>query len=110
MEDRREGIAEVALLAWSVSRRPDHPLHRRPGRRGRDRAGRGLLAYAIGLAAEWPFVSQPDYAGPLVARLGGADISWIIGWIIPAAVYLLLARDGRNRASGHVTPALAERG
>ena len=31
-------------------------------------AWRGLLAYAIGLAVEWPFVSQPDYTGPLVAR------------------------------------------
>ncbi|MCW2935807.1 MAG: permease for cytosine/purines uracil thiamine allantoin [Actinomycetia bacterium] len=73
-------------------------------------AWRGLLAYAIGLAAEWPFVSQPDYTGPLVARLGGADISWIVGWIIPAAVYLLLARTGGNRASGYATPALAKRG
>jgi NCS1 family nucleobase:cation symporter-1 len=56
-------------------------------------AWRGLLAYAIGLA-EWPFISQPGYTGPLVARLGGADISWIVGWIIPAAAYLLLARAG----------------
>src|SRR5262249_32537674 len=31
---------------------------------------RGLLAYAIGLAVEWPFVSQPDYIGPLVNKLG----------------------------------------
>lgn len=51
---------------------------------------RGLLAYAIGLGAEWPFVSQPDYTGPLVSRLGGADISWIVGWIVAAAIYLLL--------------------
>lgn len=27
-------------------------------------AWRGLLAYAAGLAAEVPFVSQPDYTGP----------------------------------------------
>lgn len=58
---------------------------------------RGLLAYAIGLAVEWPFMYQPDYTGPLVSRLGGADISWIIGWFIPAAVYLLLIRV-RGRA------------
>ncbi len=38
-------------------------------------AWRGLLAYALGLAAEWPFVSQPDYTGPLVKSRGGADIS-----------------------------------
>ena len=38
-------------------------------------AWRGLVAYAIGLAAEWPFMSQPDYTGPLVKTFGVADIS-----------------------------------
>ncbi len=71
-------------------------------------AWRGLLAYAAGLAAEWPFVSQPDYTGPLVSKLGGADISWIVGWIIPAALYLLLARVGSSQAAAPTTTALAE--
>ena len=53
-------------------------------------AWRGLLAYAVGLAAEWPFVSQPDYTGPLVKALGGADISWLAGWFTAAIAYLLL--------------------
>ena len=53
-------------------------------------AWRGLLAYAIGLAAEWPFVSQPGYTGPLVRALGGADISWLVGWFASAIAYLLL--------------------
>jgi nucleobase:cation symporter-1, NCS1 family len=53
-------------------------------------AWRGLLAYVIGLAAEWPFVSQPDYTGPLVKPLGGADISWLVGWFAAAIVYLAL--------------------
>jgi NCS1 family nucleobase:cation symporter-1 len=60
-------------------------------------AWRGLAAYVIGLAAEWPFVSQPDYTGPLVARLGGADISWLVGWIVSAGLYLALStRTARN--------------
>ncbi len=71
-------------------------------------AWRGLLAYAAGLAAEWPFVSQPDYTGPLVARLGGADISWVIGWVIPAALYLLLARSSRGQLTAPAAVALAE--
>jgi len=54
-------------------------------------AWRGLLAYTAGLAAEWPFVSQPAYTGPLVRILGGADISWLVGWFAAATVYLLLA-------------------
>ena len=53
-------------------------------------AWRGLIAYAIGLAAEWPFVYQPDYIGPLVKPLGGADISWLVGWVAAALAYLLL--------------------
>jgi NCS1 family nucleobase:cation symporter-1 len=72
-------------------------------------AWRGLLAYAIGLAVEWPFVSQPDYTGPLVSKLGGADISWVIGWIVPAALYLLLARTGmRTPPAGRTSVSLAE--
>ena len=58
----------------------------------------GLVALATGIAAEFPFIAQPDYTGPLVARLGGADISWIIGFIVPAAAYLLLTR--RTAESG----------
>ena len=47
--------------------------------------------YTVGIAAEWPFVSQPDYTGPLVSALGGADISWLAGWFAAATAYLLLA-------------------
>jgi NCS1 family nucleobase:cation symporter-1 len=71
-------------------------------------AWRGLLAYAVGLGAEWPFVSQPDYTGPLVAKLGGADISWIVGWFVSAALYLVLMRTaptGRRRVGSHVSTA-----
>ena len=35
-------------------------------------------------------MSQPDYTGPLVKTLGGADISWLVGWFAAAIVYLLL--------------------
>jgi NCS1 family nucleobase:cation symporter-1 len=62
-------------------------------------AWRGLVAYAVGLAAEWPFVSQPDYTGPLVKHLGGADVSWLVGWVTAAAVYLLLMRGVTVRQS-----------
>jgi NCS1 family nucleobase:cation symporter-1 len=92
----------VVFVPWSAVNLTDYFLVRHGaydvgafftahGRYGRF-AWRGLAAYAIGLAVEWPFVSQPDYSGPLVALLGGADISWIVGWIVPAAAYLLLTR------------------
>jgi NCS1 family nucleobase:cation symporter-1 len=53
-------------------------------------AWRGLLAYAIGLVAELPFISQTKYVGFAVKHLGGADISWVVGFVVAAAVYLLL--------------------
>jgi nucleobase:cation symporter-1, NCS1 family len=70
-------------------------------------AWRGLVAYAVGLAAEWPFVSQPDYTGPLVKHLGGADVSWLVGWVTAAAVYLLLMRGASSaeRWSGETVRA-----
>ena len=62
-------------------------------------AWRGLLAYLTGLVAELPFVSQPDYTGWLVKPLGGADISWLVGWIIAAGVYLCLVPRTRQAHS-----------
>jgi nucleobase:cation symporter-1, NCS1 family len=59
-------------------------------------AWRGLLAYLAGLAAELPFVSQPDYTGPLVRPLGGADVSWLVGWVAAAGLYLFLASRMRQ--------------
>ena len=106
----------VVLIPWSAVNLADYFLVRRggydvasfftpDGAYGRF-AWRGLLAYAVGLAAEWPFVSQPDYTGPLVGALGGADISWLVGWFSAAITYLLLsalapdtARRDRPKAS-----------
>ena len=59
-------------------------------------AWRGLLAYLTGLVAELPFVSQPEYTGWLVKLLGGADISWLVGWIIAAGVYLCLVPRAKH--------------
>jgi len=68
-------------------------------------AWRGLLAYVIGLGAELPFVSQPDYTGPLVKPLGGADVSWLVGWVVAASVYLYLASG--TRQPSRIRPAAA---
>jgi nucleobase:cation symporter-1, NCS1 family len=62
------------------------------------------VAYAAGLAAEWPFVSQPDYTGPLVRTLGGADISWLVGWFTAAIIYLILVSASATGAARHDRP------
>jgi NCS1 family nucleobase:cation symporter-1 len=90
----------ILLIPWSAVNLADYFLVRRgnydvasfftpDGIYGRF-AWRGLLAYVIGLVAELPFAAQPDYTGWLVKALGGADISWLVGWIIAAGVYLVL--------------------
>jgi nucleobase:cation symporter-1, NCS1 family len=61
------------------------------GRYGRF-AWRGLLAYAIGLVLELPFISQVYWTGWFVHDLGGADISWIVGFVVPAVLYLWFAK------------------
>jgi len=101
----------VIFIPWSAVNLTDYFLVRRgnydvtaffipDGVYGRF-AWRGLLAYAIGLAAEWPFVSQLDYTGPLVKDLGGADISWIVGFFVSAIVYLVLVVSTATETGRH---------
>ncbi|KTS70652.1 sulfonate ABC transporter substrate-binding protein [Pseudomonas oryzihabitans] len=54
--------------------------------------GTGLTVYVIGVLIQLPFLSTKLYTGPLVAHLGGVDISWVIGLLVPALLYWLLAR------------------
>jgi NCS1 family nucleobase:cation symporter-1 len=93
----------VIFIPWSAVNLTDYFVVRRgeyhvasffmaEGRYGRF-LWRGLLAYAVGLLAEVPFVDQPDFIGVMVKHLGGADISWLVGWIVSAVVYLVLVRS-----------------
>jgi hypothetical protein len=47
----------------------------------------------------------PGDAGPLVKTLGGADISWIVGWFTAALLYLALtaATTGTGRRTQRLT-------
>ncbi|WP_406420216.1 purine-cytosine permease family protein [Streptomyces sp. NBC_00842] len=60
-----------------------------------------LTVYAVGIVAQLPFLATTFYTGPLVEPLGGADISWVIGLLVPALLYWLLAR----RDTSHVPAA-----
>ena len=61
---------------------------------------RGLIAYAAGFAAEIPFMVllnlvtlKSYYTGPLAQDLNSVDISWIVGAVVTAVVYVLLTRN-----------------
>ncbi|MFF7357327.1 purine-cytosine permease family protein [Streptomyces filipinensis] len=67
---------------------------------------RALTAYGFGVLVQLPFLSSALYTGPFVARLGGADISWIVGLVLPALVYWLVARRDQGTVPGGKDGAL----
>jgi nucleobase:cation symporter-1, NCS1 family len=58
----------------------------------------GIVIYLIGILIQIPFLSTAFYTGPLVEPLGGVDISWIVGLLLPAALYYAFGRASRHRA------------
>jgi NCS1 family nucleobase:cation symporter-1 len=62
-----------------------------------------LLAYAIGIAVQIPFMNTPLYVGPVSAHINGADLSWLVGLLVTSPLYFWLAsRDTayRRRMTG----------
>ncbi|WP_432519004.1 purine-cytosine permease family protein [Kineococcus sp. SYSU DK006] len=54
---------------------------------------RGLIAYAVGILAEIPFISVAGfYSGPTAEALGGVDLAVVVGLAVPGVLYLLLTR------------------
>lgn len=51
-----------------------------------------LLVFAIGVAAQIPFMSTVFYTGPLAAAMNGVDIAWFIGLTVSAVAYIAIAR------------------
>jgi nucleobase:cation symporter-1, NCS1 family len=54
---------------------------------------RGLLVYVVGIVVQTPFIATDFYTGPLFSKLGYIDISWIVGFIVPAILYYLVSRN-----------------
>ena len=58
----------------------------------------GIAIYLVGIVVQIPFLSTAFYTGPLVEPLGGVDISWIVGLLVPGVLYYVLGRASRRRA------------
>jgi purine-cytosine permease-like protein len=59
---------------------------------------RGLTAYAVGFAAEIPFMVLPSIAGfhftgPVAKQISDVDISWIVGLAASGLCYWILSRS-----------------
>jgi len=64
------------------------------------------LCYVITLAVQVPFLDQTFYQGVLVPKLGGADISWIVGFGVASLLYLAGAK--RFAGGRQAVPAAAD--
>lgn len=53
--------------------------------------------FFLSLLVQFPFLSGNLYTGPIARILHGADISWIVGLLVTAPLYWLLARRGHAR-------------
>ena len=53
---------------------------------------RTMIAYIVAIVVEVPFVNSTFYVGPFVAPLGDADLSWVVGMIVAAVLYIVLMR------------------
>ncbi|MGU3780588.1 purine-cytosine permease family protein [Burkholderia metallica] len=60
----------------------------------------GIAAYVVGVLVQIPFVSTGLYTGPLFHLLGGVDVSWIVGIVIPGSLYYFI-----TRTASHTFPA-----
>jgi nucleobase:cation symporter-1, NCS1 family len=90
------------MIPWTAINLTDYYLVRR-GRydvadvfRTDGRYGRvnwwGVGIYVLTVLVEIPFVNSSLYEGPIARSLGGADISWIVGFVIAGGLYYLAAR------------------
>ncbi len=80
-------------------------IHSKAGAAGRYWGWRGLnpcgcIAILAGMAAAAMTMKSPLFDGPLATALGGADLSWILGFPTSALVYgtLVLVRERRAAA------------
>jgi NCS1 family nucleobase:cation symporter-1 len=58
-----------------------------------------LVAYLLAVAVQVPFMDQGFYRGPLVAALGGVDVSWVVGAVAGVVLYLVALRAAQARST-----------
>ncbi|MFC9994896.1 purine-cytosine permease family protein [Nocardia sp. NPDC127526] len=67
-----------------------------------------LGCYIVGVVVQIPFLATKLYTGPITDMLGGADISWIVGIVVTAAIYYPLAKRSADPPERMIYPADAE--
>jgi NCS1 family nucleobase:cation symporter-1 len=63
-----------------------------------------ILAYVFGIAVQTPFMATDFYTGPLAEKLGGADISWMLGLVLTSFAYYFGSSLCRKQSLKGITP------
>jgi NCS1 family nucleobase:cation symporter-1 len=58
----------------------------------------GVVAYVIGFLIQVPFMVNAIFTGPGARLFGGGDVSWVIGALVAAGIYLVGMRHRGERA------------
>ncbi|WP_055600622.1 purine-cytosine permease family protein [Streptomyces aureus] len=69
-----------------------------------------LTCYVVGVAVQIPFLATKLYTGAITKRLDGADISWIVGLVVTAALYWMWVRRTADPPAETVHPAVTKTG
>ena len=51
-----------------------------------------LIAFAVSILVEVPFMSMPFFTGPIAKMFGGADVTWVVGLVVASVLYAVLMR------------------
>ena len=94
------------VVSWSAIKLVDYDLVRHGSYRVADillvkgRYGlvnvRAVVIFIVGVAVQIPFmnVSEPKFEGAVAKSLGGADISWLVGFVVAGLLYYVANRRG----------------
>lgn len=78
-----------------------------PGLTGTVRAGwRPIVSFFIGLGVSIPFMSSALFTGPVALALGGADLTFYVGFVVSALTFWLLTRRYSSRQTVHSQQSL----
>ncbi len=58
-----------------------------------------ILALGIGFAVSIPFMNQTLYVGPAATALGGADVAYLVGFVVAGVIYWVLEQRATSSVS-----------
>ncbi len=64
----------------------------------------GCAALALGMLACALTMKSPLYDGPIARALGGADLSWVLGFPLSAALYIAFAKVAARKTADRTVP------